>query len=157
MLGSVVVDVAFPIRQLWGDPLTVLEPRLFLVGWTIWCGWVLWSGSVRICYVSSCQPLLPAGQTWELELTFLVNCFSFGSLWVSAHLLFLKGGGMFCLYQIVAGNTLLPHRLGQLSILPQPYQVEAKCFLHLWPPVLSRCSFWFMSICVLHDMDICWW
>jgi hypothetical protein len=62
-------------------------------------------------YVSSHQPLLPMGQPWEVELSFLVHLFSLGSLLVSVHYQFLQGGEMFSFHQ----TEVMPHATTQVG------------------------------------------
>jgi hypothetical protein len=88
--------------------------------------------------VSSGQLLLPTGLVWELELSFLVECFSLGQLLVSAPYQFLQGGQMCYFPQAAAGppNPTRP-RSAQHSTLPQPG--GGKSFLlFIRPPALSR-------------------
>jgi hypothetical protein len=56
-----------PFDNFGGSWLSMFEPRVSLMGWTIWCKWVLWHIPRRSWFVSNHMSLLPTGQD-EIQL-----------------------------------------------------------------------------------------
>jgi hypothetical protein len=137
MLGCVTKDVASLCQTALGDLLRVFEPRLFLVGCVVCCRWVLWSDPVKSWHVSSCRPLLPAGQAWQIELSFLDDCFSLDSLSVSVYYQFFQGGGICSLQQPVVWLPLLTQAESvhhSASLPPGKVKHSLHLFVHYFCP-----------------------
>jgi hypothetical protein len=81
--------------------------------------------------VSCHQPLLPTGQSWELELSFLWTTFLLEVCQFQLTTSFSELTDV--LFSPECGWAVLPsHKLDQLSLPSNPYQAEVKCSLCLF-------------------------
>jgi hypothetical protein len=115
---------------------------------------VLWSTPVRSWHVSSLQPLLPLGQAWELELSFVVYYFSLRNLSASAHHQFLHNEWILCFTRLPLCHSITTEA-DQLSVLSHPHQVDVKYYPFLFGHQ-SRLWEWVQSAYQLHwTMHVC--
>jgi hypothetical protein len=116
LLGCVpMCGVPLYPTTLRGDLLGVYEPKFFLGEWDIWFSMVHfvvrfseWSFEKLVCEQSLAS--------WELELSFMVDCFSLWRLLASPHYQFLQGGQFIVVFPRLWLGHPTPHWLDQLNI-----------------------------------------
>jgi hypothetical protein len=140
----------FLIRQLYGRSIQVLEPKLFLVGWVIWCRQVFLSGpELLVCgqlqTPTTHRAILGARIMLFWSMAFLLGIYQF-------HLTTSFSQVVKCVvFRTVAGPHCPPRRLDQLSFPPHPHQAEVKWSLRLFGQQI--CPGW-VAICPPAALDL---